>query len=95
MWQTTDNVQIQMGPLDIRAVAINVMKCCVGQGGGGGHNRGDYDVNATAGISVMTCIAWLIVMRLKTVDGLTSPGPGPGPGGTIQLPHHYNTVTSK
>ena len=56
--------------------------------GGGGHNRGDYDVNATAGISVMTCIAWLIVMRLKTVDGLprARPSPGPGPGGTIQLP---------
>ena len=57
------------------------MLCWPG-GGGDGHNRGDNDVNATAGISVMTCIAWLIVMRLKTVDGL----PSPGPGGTIQLP---------
>ena len=41
----------------------------------GGHDRHlSYDL----------CIAWLIVMQLKTVDGLLSPGPGPG--GTIKLP---------
>ena len=34
-------------------------------------------------LSYDLCIAWLIVMRLKTVDGL--PGPGPVPGGTIAI----------